>query len=291
MTGYIWDNMKTTINRNLVIMLATVFLGTVLCDRASASISDWSSQTTCLDIRAKYPDGVAKNRKVAGLKRFPKAKINAAIYNANANLDSNEPNGIICDRKESFQGYSTGIQLKFVSQQLELVLGMSCDFRIPEIKYGTKVGYAYLKFNVKCSQLITNLNSFYTFDADGWYPTMFLVYDEPITDLDDQTTRKAGDEIYTTPDLYRTIKPRSEYSRKYDTEARIDGTRAEIENLYLKIRNGLEPRFYISFFLGKPSGCFASARPRSREAVQITDNAGCDYFDEQSETYIRAWDL
>lgn len=289
--GNLWDTMLMPIKRSLVFVVATLFLSTILCERVDASNSAWSSQTTCLDIRAKYPDGVAKNRKVAGLKRFPKAKINSAIYNANANLDSNESNGIICDRKESFQGYSTGIQLNFVSQQMELLLRMSCDFRIPEIKYGTSVGYAYLKFNVKCSQLITNLDPSYSFDADGWYPTMFLVYDEPITDPDDGATRKASDEIYTTPDLYKIIKPRSEYSRKYNTEARIDGTRAEIENLYLKINNGLEPRFYISFFLGKPFGCFASAKPRSREAVQITDNSGCDYFDEQSETYIRAWDI
>ena len=76
-----------------ILLLAVCFLFAV--DSRSSQAQSLSYQS-CKELKKAFPQGIAKNRKVAAK---TKARISTRLYRQNRKLDINK-NGIVCDKRE-----------------------------------------------------------------------------------------------------------------------------------------------------------------------------------------------
>jgi hypothetical protein len=215
---------------------------------------------TCLDIRAQYPNGVALNKKVRGLKQFPKAKINRAIYQSNPHLDSFwGGNGIICDKNEIFDEMvaSSVVDMTFEGKQITLFVW--CYIYQPRLEYGETVGYASLAFRNRCTVRLDN-------NDPNYYVTVlqdidsFIVYDHLVTKslTDPGPPRKAYFQAVQTRVDFK-VTPKNSQDQVFNYVNSLNGTKSEIESLYQRIQNGLFPNLYLSLHWKDTNGCFTTA--------------------------------
>lgn len=220
----------------------------------SASNLSPSVKTTCLDIRAQFPSGIARDKKAIGLRKYPKAKIDKTLYAAYSTFDLlGNKNGIACDKSENpkwrwdtkFDGTFGGIYID---------VSLTCNQTLLNFGPNSVVGYADLSFGTNCSYTMTNHDTFYTFNGDSWSSffqccSIYLVYDSTITNPYGKVSIfKFGIANMAAP----TLKPGETRTKSGSDLGRFSGTRAEIELLFQRLNNGLQPDVYFGFeFRGK----------------------------------------
>ena len=220
------------------------------------------AMNTCLDIRAQYPNGVAFNKKVRGLKQFPKAKIDAGIFISNRELDENgNKNGIICDKKERFKEIRAKASVYMTFDGKNIQFFMTCSMSQPRLEYGETVGMAGLSFVYSCSQSLSNLDPQYSVTVYD-YLNSFVVFDHPVTEnwyfTDPPPPTKA---VFRTSDYavyFSQVKPNSTTTKVFDSGAWVTGRKLEIESLYQRIQNGLVPSLYLDLHWKDTHGCFTT---------------------------------
>jgi len=264
---------------------------------ASESKASAQAVSTCLEIRAQYPNGVAKSKKVRGFKLFPKAKIDLQVYEKNRHLDFyGNNNGVLCDKKENFISIRSGISFVNVDDNgVEVSIHIVCGVRNVKLDYGFVVGFAELVVDLSCDTTARSNDSLYSsYYLYDYYDRFALVYDDLLTDEDGQSREKAV--IYT--DLPRfsdpVIKPKGYRSARTDGSKSIVGTRSEIESLYLRIKNGLKPISYLGVDSGRSQGCFTESPYPPYEVTKISESSLCEYTEEDSSGFTiwrDVWDL
>ena len=222
------------------------------------------AMNTCLDIRAQYPNGVALNKKVRGLKQFPKAKIDAGIFISNRLLDENgNKNGIICDKKERFKEIQAKASVYMTFQGKNIQFFMACSMSQPRLEFGETVGMAGLSFIYSCSQSISNLDPQYSVTVYD-YLNSFVVFDHPVVHYGSRMEPLPPTKAYFQTRDYAVyfdqVKPNSATSKVFDSDAWVTGTKLEIESLYQRIQNGLVPNLYLDLHWKDTNGCFTTAQ-------------------------------
>ena len=240
---------------------------------------------TCLDIRAQYPNGVAFNKKVRGLKQFPKAKIDAGIFISNRELDENgNKNGIICDKKESFKEIKAKASVYMTFEGKNIQFFMACSMSQPHLEYGETVGMAGLFFSYSCSQSISNLDPQYSVTVYD-YLNSFVVFDHPVTEnwyfTDPPPPTKAVFQTsnYHTP--FFQVPPNSAMAKVFDSGAWVTGRKLEIESLYQRIQNGLVPNLYLDLHWKDTNGCFTTAQQPPYNDLRVDIDCNVDGYQNE----------
>lgn len=88
--------MKTTVNTNRLVAVLAVTIFAMPATFAKATAVPTKAYGTCVELRSKYANGIAKT---SALAKKTKARFNNSLYKANIALDTNK-NGIACDNKD-----------------------------------------------------------------------------------------------------------------------------------------------------------------------------------------------
>lgn len=260
--------MKIKFNTSLKILCISIITFSSVATPFPALMVHASSgklaMNTCLEIRAQYPNGVALNKKVRGLKQFPKAKIDAGIFISNRLLDENgNKNGIICDKKERFKEIQAKASVYMTFEGKNIQFFMACSMSQPSLEYGETVGMAGLSFIYSCSQSLSNLDPQYSVTVYD-YLNSFVVFDHPVVHYGSRMEPLAPTKAYfQTHDFsvyFDSVKPNSSKATFINNNSSIWGTKLEIESLYQRIQNGLVPNLYLDLHWKDTNGCFTTAQ-------------------------------
>lgn len=85
---------RKKVNRLVAVLAITIFAMPATLSKATAVPG--KAYGTCVELRSKYANGVAKT---SALAKKNKARFNLSLYRANVALDTNK-NGIACDKKD-----------------------------------------------------------------------------------------------------------------------------------------------------------------------------------------------
>ncbi len=203
-----------------------------------------SSTTTCIEIRAQYPNGVASSKQIKK-KYSSKAIVNRNFYYTNFHFDTNG-NQIICDPRDRIVS-PPEIVINEIINGVSVRLFVDCDLLDAKIEYGTTVGYATLFLDYRCRASLVNDDPIYSLarfavDDIKTYVVWNLLSNENgvpqwwymgLSQLDGYNFLELKSNSIQTIEDQRTNR------------IGIDGTKGEIENLYLRIINGLLPDFHV----------------------------------------------
>ena len=159
----------------------------------------------------------------------------------------------------------------------------------------SEVGYANLYFGTKCTRKITNRDTFYWFPANRLNCcSIGLVYDSTITDRNNQVSSVAYEtEVFS----YATyLAPGGTDLGTYADSSTFIGTRNEIELLYQRLKNGLQPEIYFGFdyrnYLSLntfttegPGGCFLDGADLNTGPVKVGDLPNCRKIDSNEKVW------
>ena len=248
---------------------------------------------TCQEIRSKNPNGIAKNKKVFGLKKFPKAKVNARLYSENFRLDSNE-NGIICDKLESFSYIAAVATNSVLKDGVRISIKVGCVLSNPRIDSGYVVGYSAIRYEYDCDVYARNTDQYYSSEFD-LYPKIYVVFEDQVTFYESWNIGRA---FFQTDDGYLSydLRPTRGSYEYLSGSGWLGGTKAEIDSLYRRIKNGLQPALYVGLTLGEFSGCFTRAQSGWGNEVVVSNHRNCmsGEFIRYNDNYVREvpdWDI
>jgi hypothetical protein len=225
--------------------------------------------------------------------------VNQQVYDANFHLDFyGNNNGIICDAKEKFTSVSTSAEVLSNFDGIEVELYVVCSVGKVALQYGFNVGYANLSFETQCDTILKNKDNLYSYYLNGYaVNAMYLVFDDLITDKDDQSRKRAFQGLNTSRFSRRTIGPGGWGQDRLTTNGSIVGTKSEIELLYQRMKNGLVPNLYLARGYGEPQGCFTKFQRPPYESVRVSDSANCSEYTDQIDsdgynfrTFRNSWD-
>jgi len=253
-----------------------------------------SLQKTCLDIRAQFPNGVAKSKKVVGKKKFPKSVVNNSFYLENARLDLyGNNNGIVCDKQERFRNITTAAWTTFLVDGLQVSINVGCDLSNPEIDNGYKVGFSNIRYDYKCDFIAANKDTIYATKFNV-YPKVYVVFEDETTDVSSLSKGRAFFE--TERVSFSFDLPRKTSSFKSFSGTRwIGGTKSEIDSLYQRIQNGLIPDLYVGLYLGDFYGCFTRTQSPPWDGIVVSGHADCmsGRYEGNNDNLVRSipdWD-
>ena len=203
-----------------------------------------SSTTTCIEIRAQYPNGVALSKQIKK-KYSSKATVNRTFYSTNFPFDTNR-NQIICDPRDRIVNPPEMV-IREIINGVSIRLFVECNLLDAKIVYGTTVGYATLFFDYRCEALLVNDDPIYSlarFAVDDIKP--YVVWNFPLSNENGVPQLAYINPIRLDGSEFLELKSNSNQTIEHQYTNRIDGTKGEIENLYLRIINGLLPDFYVA---------------------------------------------
>lgn len=231
-------------------------------------------KNTCLDIRVKFPNGIAKSKKALGIRKFPKASVNASLYLENSQLDRfGNNNGIVCDKQEKFKTITAAAWTTMNVDGVEVQTTVACDLSNPQIDNGYKVGFSNIRYDYECTFVASNHDKVYA-TKFSVYPKIYVVFEDQATD---DFSLSSGRAFFGTErqSLSFDIRRKSSWSISFAGTSWIGGTKSEIDFLYQRIQNGLTPDLFVGLYLGDFYGCFTRTQSPPWEGVVVSGNADC----------------